>query len=115
MPQRANGGLSRLTIDNTSGGADVHVKLCHLGRDPCNDLRQVFIPVGTAFTLRNIRPGQYDIRYRDLETGKIEKSQAIVLREIEETDGVQFSVVTLTLYRVASGNTTFSQIPEGQF
>jgi len=115
FPQEATGGRSRLTIDNTSGGSNVYVKLCRNTNGRCAAARHVFIPNGSSFTIKNIRAGTFDIRYRDLSTGALAESQPIILREIENEEGVRFSTVTLTLYKVRDGNTSFSPLDESRF
>jgi len=113
--QRAFGGLSKLTIDNTNGGSSVYVKLCRPNNERCDGLRHVFITQGASFVLANIAPGTYDIRYRDLSSGHIARSEPLLLQQIEDAQGTRFSVVRLTLYRVAGGNTSFVPLSEEQF
>lgn len=115
IQQRAFGGLSKLTIDNTNGGSNVYVKLCRPSNDRCDGLRHVFIPQGASFVMANIAPGTYDIRYRDLSSGQIARSEPLLLQQIEDSQGTRFSVVRLTLYRVADGNTSFAPLSEDQF
>lgn len=113
--RRAASGLSTLTIDNTSGGADVYVKLCSASADRCDGLRHVFIPLGASFTMSTITQGQYDIRYRALDNGALAKSEPIALAQAEEARGIRYSTVRLTLYRVVGGNTAFESLPEDKF
>lgn len=113
--RRAASGRSTLTIDNTSGGADVYVKLCTASADRCDGLRHVFIPLGARFTMGTIAPGVYDIRYRALGDGALAKSEPIELEQIEDARGIRYSTVRLTLYRVSGGNTTFGSLPEDKF
>lgn len=115
MPSRAWGGLSKLTIDNTSGGSDVYVKLCHPSSGRCEGLRHVFIPLGSQFTMAKIASGTYEVRYRSLDTGSLARSEPITLREVAESGGIRFSVVKLTLYRVYGGNTSFTSLDENEF
>lgn len=115
FPQRAAGGLSKLTIDNTNSGSDVHVKLCRFSFSACDGLRQVFIPAGSSFTIKGIAAGKYDVRYRDLTSGSLAMSDMIELEQFEVDGGTRFSVVRLTLYKVAQGNTTFVPVAESQF
>lgn len=115
MPRRASGGLSKLTIDNTNGGTDVHIKLCSFAVERCTGLRNVFVPQGSSFTMANIAPGAYDLRYRDLASGQIAKSEEIKLKQIDDGDSTRFSVVRITLYKVQGGNTNFTTVPEDQF
>jgi len=115
IQQRAFGGLSKLTIDNSNGRSDVYVKLCRQGGNRCDALRHVFVPQGASFTMASLAPGAYDVRYCDLSSGSIAKSEAINLQQLEEERGTRFSVVRLTLYRVSGGNTSFAPITEDQF
>lgn len=78
--RRASAGLTSMTIDNANGGADVYLKLCQSSAGKCDGLRHLYIPLGAKFTMRNITPGSYDIRYRSLDTGALAKSQPIQLR-----------------------------------
>jgi hypothetical protein len=114
-PQRATGGLSKLTVDNTNGGADVYVKLCSYGLGRCDGLRHVFIPQGSSFTMNGIARGTYDIRYRSLNSGRLSRSESMQLRQVEEDGGIRYSTVTVTLYTVHDGNSRFTAISEDEF
>ena len=113
--QRATAGLSRLTIDNTSGGSDVYVKLCRASAVRCDGLRHIFIPLGASFAMSKITAGTYDIRYRSLDNGALAKSGPIEFVQVEEAEGTRYSTVRITLYRVAGGNATFESLPEDRF
>lgn len=115
MPRGAQGGLSRVTIDNTRGGSDVYVKLCEAFEERCVGLRHVFIGRGETFSLNGIRQGVYDIRYRNLSSGRTAKSEPMTLDETEMTEGTRYSTVRLTLYTLKDGNSRHSSIPEEQF
>lgn len=115
MPIRATGGYSQLTIDNSNGGSDVYVKLCRASNATCDGSRHVFVPLGSQFTMRDISPNTYDIRYRSLDNGALSKSEPIQLREISTDEGRRYSIVTLTLYRVRDGNTRFEALSEENF
>ena len=115
MAVRASGGLSKFTVDNTNGGSDVYVKLCRPSQEMCDGLRHIFIPNGSSFMMTSVAPGLYEIRYRDLSSGAISKSEPMTLRQIEEDQGTRFSVLRLTLYRVTDGNTSFSPVSEDRF
>lgn len=115
MPVAARGGLSKVTVDGTSSNSDAYVKLCRVSQGPCKGLRHIFIPSGEKFTMEDVAKGAYEIRYKDLKSGYIGKSEPIELEEISEGFSTQFSVVTLTLYQIVGGNTSFTQLPEDQF
>ena len=108
-------GYSNLTIDNTRNSSDVFVKLTELGYSELSPVSQFFVSSGSRFRLENISPGRYDIRYRDLEMGNLSRSEPFTLEENESFDGVQFSEMTMTLYRVTSGNMQTYRIGENEF
>ena len=54
--------------------------------------------------MRSLPPGQYDIRYQDLSDGSLQRSEDFELEEFENTEGVSFSNLTITLFKVAGGN-----------
>lgn len=103
-PQLRRGGLSSVTVDNSSNSSDKFVKLVYIGDAETLPVRQFFIPAGQMFTVEGVLPGQYDVRYMDLETGGLSRSEAFDLEEIEGPTGTQYSTTTLTLYSVANGN-----------
>lgn len=109
------GGLSSLTIDNTHNGSDVHLKLYALDHSPPVAARHVFIKAGDIFTFRNIKAGNYDVRYRDLRNAGISKSEGFKLQEIHENSVTKYSEITLTLYKIQNGNTRMSDISEAEF
>jgi hypothetical protein len=115
MPVRATGGLSKFAIDNSRGGSDVYAKLCRPSPGTCAGLRHVFVPVGGTFTMTDVAPGTYELRYRDLSSGALAKSAPLSLQQFEDGTGTRFSAVRLTLYRVSGGNTEFSPVSEDNF
>lgn len=109
------GGLSTVTVDNSQNNADVMVKLVALGASTAYPVRQFYIPAGFRFTLENIQAGDYDIRYRDLSTGQLARSDPFTLEELEVADGTQYSNMTLTLYKVSNGNMQTHDLAEADF
>jgi hypothetical protein len=114
-PRAPDGGLSSITIDNRMGGFHALVKLCPVRLGPCKGLRSAFVPAGQSFTMTNLKPGQYEIRYQDVATRASAASPSISLREERTDQGTRFSKTELTLYRVADGNMSFTPIPADQF
>jgi len=112
------GGLSSVTIDNSSNDADVHVKLILIyqgtafTREP---MREFFIPTGQQFALRNVAAGTYEVRYRDLNSGALAGSEQFTLVETPTYNGTQFSNMTMTLYKVRNGNMQTHSLDEGDF
>lgn len=108
-------GLSTVTVDNSRNESDVFVKLVSLDSEQAYPVRQFFIPAFGSFTLNKITAGSYDIRYRDLGNGGLSRSEAFNLEEIRTHNGVQYSNITMTLYRVQNGNMQTYGLSEAEF
>lgn len=108
-------GLSKVTVDNSQNDSDVFVKLVSLDSSQAYPVRQFFIPAFGSLTLKKITAGNYDIRYRDLGNGGLSRSEAFNLEEIQTNDGVQFSNITMTLYKVQNGNMKTYGLSENEF
>lgn len=114
-PQSHNTGHSEITIDNGRNSSDVFLKLVALQGKVARPARQIFIPAHGRFSIKNLAPGLYDIRYRDLSSGGLSRSQSMQLSETTTPRGTQYSVITLTLYKVANGNATTYALSEDEF
>ncbi|KAA6182487.1 J domain-containing protein [Thiohalocapsa marina] len=110
-----NQGLSSITIDNTRNDSDVFVKLVSLSGSSAYPVRQFFIPGFSRFTLKNVTAGRYDIRYRDLETGGLSRSEPFEVNEIRTYSGTQYSNLSMTLYKVSHGNMETYRLSESEF
>jgi hypothetical protein len=108
-------GLSTVTVDNSQNDSDVFVKLFSLDNTEAYPVRQFYIPAFGSFTLNTITAGSYDIRYRDLGNGGLSRSEAFNLKEVKTYVGVQFSNITMTLYKVQSGNMQTYGLSEAEF
>jgi len=108
--------LSSLTVDNRQNTSDMLVKLFHRTSGHAIAVRVFFLRAHEQFTLANVAAGAYDIRYQDLDSGVISKSQPFNLEQIEQSDGsVQYSVTSLTLFVVSNGNTRSEIIGPDEF
>jgi len=108
-------GLSTVKIDNTRNNSDVFVKLVSIDGEQAYPVRQFYIPAFGSFALNKITPGSYDIRYRDLDNGGLFRSDAFILKEIKTYNGVRYSNITLTLYKVLNGNMRTYNLSEEEF
>ena len=114
--QRLHGdGLSTVTVDNSQNDSDVFVKLVAFVGSNADPVRVFFIPSGGQFKTISIRKGRYDVRYRNLSTGTLQRSEPFDLEEVPAQDSVQYSNMTLTLYKVLNGNMKTYPIDEGEF
>jgi hypothetical protein len=108
--------LSSLTVDNGHNGSDVLVKLFDRRSQRPSAVRVFFLRAYEPFKVENIQAGAYDIRFQDLDSGVISKSQPFNVDQIQEPDGSwQYTVMTLTLYVVSKGNTRFETISPADF
>ncbi|MEW6325098.1 MAG: J domain-containing protein [Nitrospirota bacterium] len=114
-PKRNMGGLSTVTIDNLRNDSDVFVKLFSLDSVPPVPVRVFFIRANEQFTVRDVKAGTYDVRYRDLDSGGLSKSESFELKEIEIPEGVRYSTITMTLYKITGGNMRTYGISESEF
>ena len=108
-------GLSTVTVDNSSNNSDVFVKLVSLDGDKAYPVRTFFISGNYTFTLRNVTSGNYDIRYRDLNSGGLSRSESFYLKQNKTEDGTVFSNLTMTLYKVHDGNMKTFGLSEDEF
>ncbi|MEY5018924.1 MAG: hypothetical protein RLZ22_12 [Verrucomicrobiota bacterium] len=110
-----NDGHSKVTVDNSRCSSDVCVKLVSLDYATPLPVRTFYIPAYCTFTCEKVRKGNYDIRYRDLHTGKLSKSEPFNLIETITNEGINYSTISLTLYSVANGNMNTEAISEDEF
>lgn len=112
---QAQGGLSTVTIDNTRNSSDVFLKLVWLSSAEAVPVRMCYIPAYSSFTFPSVMVGRYDVRYQDLTTGGISKTEEFLLEERATNSGTTYSNLTMTLYKVANGNMTTEAIDESEF
>jgi hypothetical protein len=109
-----NSGMSSVTVDNTGNDTDVFVKLVSAGGRG-KVVRTVFIPAFQKFKVEKVDAGRYDVRYRDLDSGAISKSEPFTLVQTETEEGIRYSNISMTLYKVSNGNMQTYAIPENEF
>ena len=114
-PQTHTSGHSEITIDNGRNSSDVFLKLVALQGTVARPARQVFIPAHSQFTMKSLTSGRYDVRYRDLNSGGLSRSESMQLTEKTTYRGTEYAVITLTLYKVANGNAATYSLSEDEF
>ncbi len=108
-------GLSTVTVDNSQNNSNVFVKLVSLSSAKSFPARQFFIPANSKFTVKKVTSGDYDVRYRDLSDGGLLRSETFSLKETKTGNGVQFSNITMTLYKTQNGNMQTFGMSESEF
>ncbi|CAG2134239.1 hypothetical protein LMG31506_01347 [Cupriavidus yeoncheonensis] len=114
-PIRKTGGLSSLTVDNSRNPSDVFLKVFSLEGGGPVPVRFALIKAGASFEFSNIASGNFDVRFMDLDTGKISRSEPFELEEIAEGNGTRYSRMSLTLNTARSGNARTQEISENEF
>lgn len=114
-PRKFTIGLSSVTVDNTRNSSDVFVKLFMLITSPPTAIRVFFIRAGEQFTVRHVLPGNYDVRYRELDSGLLLRSDSFELKEIPTAEGTRYHVFRMTLYKVPGGTMRTYEISESDF
>ena len=111
--QESFDGMCVLTIDNTKNDYPVYVRIWDLNVNL--PVRAFFVNKREKFTAEQLNPGRYEVRYRTLyEDDYIPKggfkSEPFDMEQIENDDGIMYSDIKLTLYKVTNGNTKITTI-----
>jgi hypothetical protein len=114
-PVRFTDGYSTVTVDNSKNGSDVVVKLFSLDANLNKPVRVFFIRAYDTFTAEKVRAGDYDVRYRDLDSGRLTRTDPFNLQETNTGASIQFSKFRLTLYKVPGGTLKTREIPDSEF
>ncbi|WP_423193392.1 DnaJ domain-containing protein [Cupriavidus sp. H18C2] len=108
-------GLSTLTVDNSGSASDVLLKLVAVDGNAPLPVRTSFVRGGSSFTMENISPGAYDLRYQSLDSGEIFRSERFDLSEIREARGTSANRNVFKLYAVPGGTSRSVAISEREF
>lgn len=108
-------GMSTVTVDNQRNNADVFVKLYLLVGSKKFVTRVFFIPAYSKFTVESLATGLYDVRYLDLDSGNLARTESFALEQTESYSGTEYSNITLTLYKVANGNMQTTKLSAEEF
>jgi curved DNA-binding protein CbpA len=98
--QEDRGGLSNLTIDGRQNASDKFIKLFDLRTDRSRPVRFLYVRAFTSFTIEKLRPGTYDIRLLDLDSGGLSRSDTLAFTETRINHEVHWRDITVTLYGV---------------
>lgn len=105
-------GLSTLIIDNSHNAHPVYVKI---GIDAKPDENELYIPRHRLYSLEDLSPGTYHLRYRDLQTGMAAQSNPLALGDVMDAEAHSPGVLAVALRAIPSDNRDFHPIPESQF
>lgn len=113
--QLSKGGLSTVWIDNTRNDAPVHGKLLRVEDGRGRTVREFFIPAHSSILLEEMKQGTYELRYRDLHSGALSRTDDFELSEFDTGSGTQYTRMEMTLYKVRNGNMKTERIAESAF
>ncbi|WP_237380086.1 J domain-containing protein [Cupriavidus sp. SW-Y-13] len=114
-PVLNDSGLSTLTVDNSASPSDVMVKLVSVEGNTPLPVRTSYVRGGTSFTMDEISPGSYDLRYQSLDTGELFRSERFELAELRESGGTSANRNVFRLYGVPGGTSRSVPISERDF
>jgi hypothetical protein len=75
-------GLLTVIVDNSRNRSDVFAKLVALDAGAAVGVRAMFVKAGERFAVERVRPGTYELRYRDLDAGVLSRSSPFILQEL---------------------------------
>lgn len=113
MPLTHDGGWSEITLDNMAGEQAVYAKVTDASGK--RDYRHAYIPAHSRFTFGRMDVGNYLLKYKMLDTGCAYASNRIRLEETLVGDRIKSSVYKLTLRKLESRNSQFSNVHSEQF
>ena len=113
--QTNQGGLSEVTVDNTQNDTDMFAKLVSLDGPTAQPVRTFFVAARGRFTLTGLTIGNYDLRYRNLASGGLARSPALILEEVATARGTQHSALTVKLHKAADGNMQAYALTDADF
>jgi hypothetical protein len=109
-PKTATNGHSSLTVKNDINNSDFVVKIFSLTTGKA--IRVFLVRDHQSFTAENIAPGKYDVRYKNLTSGQISKSEEFQMTETKDGENTE---MMMTLYKVHNGNMQTQEISEESF
>jgi hypothetical protein len=115
-PRLAVRGDADVIVDNSGGRNDLFVKLVRLDSTQATAVRVVIVHAGSKFPLNRVAPGRYDLRYMNMDTGRIRRSDEFEVTSKKRADGgVEYMGWTVGLYETLEGNTFHDDITEAEF
>ena len=106
-------GYSELTLKNNSD-SNFHVKLYYWYSGKWLLSREAYLKAQEEFTMKDLSPGEYEVRRMDVQTKNATKSETFTLEEIEKQNRVEYSTMVLT-FNAYRGNSRIIPISAKEF
>ena len=108
-----NGGNSEVTLIDKSGN-NFHIKLYRRAQGKWEISRELYLKGNQQFTMRNLEPGEYEIRRMDVRTKNASKTKAIKLKEFRTDNVINNTIYEITL-NASQGNSKITPISAKDF
>ena len=113
--QRVADGSGSVTVDNSPNESDVFVKLFALDGGGKGPERVFFVEAGQRFTVEGLRGGHYDLRYRELASGNVARSEAFDVPFVPVQGSQRPGNVTMRIEQLAEPKATVCSIKDIEF
>ena len=110
---RDNGGNSEVTLIDNSG-SNFHIKLYRRAQGEWAISRELYLKANERFTMRDLEPGEYEIRRMNVQSKNASKTRTFNLEETRTYDGINYTTYTITL-NAAQGNSKITPISSKDF
>jgi hypothetical protein len=104
-----------VVADNSGSPNDLFVKLIDRDQKPLKAVRVGFLRARDKLNFERVKPGHYDIRYMNLDTGAIKQSPAVEVIGTDADGGLQYTGWTVPLYETIDGKIYHREITEHEF
>jgi hypothetical protein len=108
-------GEATIVADNSGGKNDLFGKLIDLDQKTVTAVRVFYLKAKSTMELQSIKPGHYDIRYMNLDTGRIRQTNQVEVTLKSTSAGDEYMGWTIGLYEVVYGNNYHRDISEREF
>jgi hypothetical protein len=105
-------GLSTLIIDNSHNAHPVYVKI---SLDTRPGEAELYVPRHRLYSLENLSPGTYRLKYRDLQSGMAAQSRPMTLGDVIGETSEPPGVIAIALRAMPAESRDLQQIPESRF
>ena len=91
-------GGNSLTVDHSANAYDIHLKLYKVDVEPHQTASVAFIKGKDKLYMSSLAAGEYDLRYRNLDTGQLFRTDPFTLKEdFVAEDGKYYTGTSLTM------------------
>jgi hypothetical protein len=109
------GGIAAVVVDNSGGRNDLYGKLIDRDQETLKAVRVFFLKAHESMTLKGVVPGRYDVRYLNLDSGRILQAPVIHVTVKRTEDGEHFMGWTVPVYSTVKGKIQHREISRREF